>query len=357
MVAPRSGESINVDELDRLIIHAIQVACRAPFALIAEVVGVSEQTVARRYRRLESAGVLRVIGLARADAAGLDRWMLRIQCRPDAAGALAEALARRPDISWISLSAGGSEIVCHSHTARGQDGPELLLQRLPQTAQVQRLSAHAILHQFDAGAEWGGYGPGLSPDAKARLRAADSPFDETGRDLLDPEPGAGLIGAEPIGAELITAEDERLIAALGRDGRASLRSLAAATRWSPTRVGRRIERLERAGALYFDVDLDIERLGFASMTHIWVTVAPSDLEAVGREFVTHDEIAFCAAVTGSANLVLVVICRNATDLYRYVTTRVGAMAAVRQIETSPVLRRVKQAGSLMTRRGIARPAP
>ena len=56
-------ESITVDDLDRQVAQCLGVDGRASFSAIAEVLGVSDQTVARRYRRLRSAGVLRVVGL------------------------------------------------------------------------------------------------------------------------------------------------------------------------------------------------------------------------------------------------------------------------------------------------------
>ncbi|MYR89980.1 AsnC family transcriptional regulator, partial [Streptomyces sp. SID685] len=44
----------NYDELDRRLVHALQIDGRAPFSTIAEALGVSDRTVARRYARLRS---------------------------------------------------------------------------------------------------------------------------------------------------------------------------------------------------------------------------------------------------------------------------------------------------------------
>ena len=63
-------ESITVDRLDRQLAQCLTADGRAPFSAIAAVIGVSDQTVARRYRRLRSAGLLRVAGLRWARAAG-----------------------------------------------------------------------------------------------------------------------------------------------------------------------------------------------------------------------------------------------------------------------------------------------
>lgn len=43
----------------------------------------------------------------------------------------------------------------------------------------------------------------------------------------------------------------------------------------------------------------------------------------------------------------VVICADNNALYEYLTERIGALAAVRQVEVVPVLRTVKRAGMLM----------
>jgi len=57
------------------------------------------------------------------------------------------------------------------------------------------------------------------------------------------------------------------------------------------------------------------------------------------------ETTFTAAVTGMANLLVTVTCRDLAALYAFVTTKVGPLPAVRQVETVPVLHRLKQAGT------------
>ncbi|MFI6296579.1 AsnC family protein [Nonomuraea sp. NPDC050790] len=91
------------DELDRRLIHALQLDARAPFSRIAEVLGASDQTVARRYRRLRSADLLRVVAVPPANLYGHGRWMLRLRCVPGAANAIASAPARRPDTAWVQF--------------------------------------------------------------------------------------------------------------------------------------------------------------------------------------------------------------------------------------------------------------
>jgi hypothetical protein len=68
-------------------------------------------------------------------ATGRQRWFVRVQCRPNAADALADAIAGREDVSWASTTSGGSEIVCVAFTDPGAMRGSVLA-KLPRTSQV-----------------------------------------------------------------------------------------------------------------------------------------------------------------------------------------------------------------------------
>jgi DNA-binding Lrp family transcriptional regulator len=148
-----------------------------------------------------------------------------------------------------------------------------------------------------------------------------------------------------------------MLDALARDGRASFAVLAGATRWSENRVARRLAALQAAGTVYFDVDVVAETLGFGTSATLWLTVAPAHLAAAGEAIAAHREVPYAAAVTGRANLSVSVICRDIDELYDFVTTKVGALDGVQQVEVSPVLRRVKQAGALVAGNRFLPPVP
>jgi DNA-binding Lrp family transcriptional regulator len=345
MTNPPAPDSAEFDDLEREIIQALQVDPRAGFSRIAEVLGVSEQTVARRYRRLRGEGLLRVIGLVDPRSVGQSEWMVRVGCRPGGVGRLAEALARRDDVSWVTLTAGGSEIVCSVRSRSAEQRDELLLQRLPATSQVLTMEVYAVLHRFVGGAstDWTGYGEVLRPDQIEAMLA--------GR---PDEAGQGEPATEPVS---LRPEDGPLLDELAADGRVTYAALAAAAGTTVGRVTRRLEALRRAGILYFDVDLASGLMGFTAPAYLWLTVEPGSLAAVGEQLAGHAEVAFAAAVSGSANLAASILCRDVEDLYRYVTTKVSAAAGVRQLVISPVLRRTKQAGTQMAGQRLAMPAP
>jgi DNA-binding Lrp family transcriptional regulator len=333
-------KSLAVDELDHQLLHALQLDARLPFARFAQLVGVSEQTVARRFRRLRAAGVVRVVGLVVPTPLGETAWIVRVQSRPNAAVALAEALARRPDVGWVTLTSGGSEIICVIMSLTSQQRDELLLQRLPKTAQVLSVSAHAVMHRFPATDSWTYEGTRLSPEQTAELRAHAIGG-------VAQSTSNGSVSAAPAELRQLSAADELLLAELAVDGRTSISRLADLTAWTPARVNRRLEELVRAGLLVFDAEVALGALGFRSRAFLWMTVSAGRLHATGEALAEHRESRFVAATTGTTNLVASTVFRDTAHLYRYVTESLGSLSAISGLEISPSLRRVKQGGTVL----------
>ncbi|WOX10168.1 Lrp/AsnC family transcriptional regulator [Streptomyces sp. N50] len=317
-----------MDRTDRRIVQCLLRDGRASFRRIAEVAEVSEQTVARRYRALVADGAVRVRALPGHALPGDQTWFVRVRCRPDATDALADALAAREDTAYVSVTSGGSEIVCQARTGLRDQGGSVL-QRLPRTARVLGFDACAVMHMYlGSGSKWLAFDDPLTDGQAALLHASDPRQPATtDRDGAPRE------------------QDGPLLAELARDGRAGVVELARACGWSKSRVSARLEELLAAGALRVAVDLAYPRFGFHAPAYLWLTVAPGRLNATGEALSAHPETTFAAAVTGSANLLVTVTCRTMDDLYSYVTTKVGALDAVHQVDVVPVLNRLKQAGT------------
>src|SRR3954447_16239508 len=165
MVALPTAKTVILDRLDEQIIRALQLAPRASFRRIAAVLDAAEQTVARRYRALQRAGVLRVIAVVDPTALGESDWIVRIQTRPDATLDLGRALAQRPDTAWVSVSAGGSELVCAVRSHSQEQRERLLVDRLPRSAAALDVAASVAAGRFGGGSasDWLGVQDVLTP--------------------------------------------------------------------------------------------------------------------------------------------------------------------------------------------------
>ena len=317
-------ESMTVDLLDRRIIHALYIDPRAPFSRLAEVLGSSEQTIARRYRRLYDDRILRVVGQLDSQRLGQSDWAIRIRCAPGSAATVAGKLAQHPDTSWVQLTSGGTEIFSLVHSRDGGQRTPLLLSQLSIGRQVVDYEAYCLLHLFATGLSAPPWPSDLSPGEIKQLHssARDSPsIDRAKAKVLD--------------------SDWQLVQALADDGRAPYRQLAARTHWHETTVRRRVEELTASGVLFFDLDLAGDAFGIRSQALLWMSVAPRSLRAIGQALASHSEFPFVAATSGSTNLVAALVCPDDRSLYEYLTDEMAALDGLDHIETSPVMQFVK----------------
>jgi DNA-binding Lrp family transcriptional regulator len=330
-------ESLTIDDLDRQLTQCLGVDGRASFSAIAEVLGVSDQTIARRYRRLRSAGALRVVGIKYPKASGYGGWFLRLRCVPGAGMAIAEALAKRPDTAWVQLLSGDTEVLCALRgTGIGADTTSSLLARLPRSGRIVAVTAHSRLHMFTGGPDALGFFDVLPQERVEPLRRRPSPGS-----------AAAASGPQAPAAPVLPAEegglDAALFAALAVDGRTPYADLAAATGWSETTVRRRIDQLRDARVLKFDLEADMATFGFRTSAWLFLSVPPSHLAEVGTALAKYPEVAYVSATTGPANLAACVVCRDEEALYEFLTAKVGALPGVERVETAPIIRTVKQA--------------
>ncbi|MFH8409259.1 Lrp/AsnC family transcriptional regulator [Streptomyces sp. NPDC018019] len=343
-------DSGSPDDLDQRLLRALQLDGRAPFSRLAQALDVSEHTAARRYRRLRTLG-LRIVARPNPVRLGQVRWLVRLHCAPEAAGTLAHALARRPDTSWVTLASGGTELYCAFDARTAEEGSALLLRKLPRAPHVVSISAHCMMRIFIGDTSTWHATRFRTPDPAAASpdgrSGASSTFDAPRTSGSSGTPGTpsapGTPGPSPL---RLDATDRALFTELALDGRATLPVLSKAAGRSPSSVQRRLDRLRGQGALGFFVDFDPRLLGHHMSTQLWLKVAPAHLRTVGETLASHPEIAFAAAVTGSANLVASGIFRTPADLYDYIDHNLGPLPGLQSIETTPTLREVKRLAPL-----------
>jgi DNA-binding Lrp family transcriptional regulator len=334
-----------LDEVDRQLVHALMLVPRASFRQLAGVLEVSDQTVARRYRRLAETAGLRVFGLIDAPRAGWVNWLVRLQTAPGSAQRIADSLAQRPDTRWVRLYSGGAELVFSLQARSPEQRNTLFLRGLPGSRHVTTITAQSVLHEFTPVA-YVGYSNALSPAQLAALHQTEPDFQpppdpELSEPMSDPGAGDARI---PASTAILRAEDDLLIDELARDGRTPVADLAAATHWHESTVRRRIEELRQAGLLYFDLDIDETVLGVNANVMLWLKVEPASLDAAGRAVAAHPEVPFAAATTGPTNLTVSAVFRDNRHLYRYLTTRLADLPGLQSVETTPMITTVKRVG-------------
>ena len=317
------AESDTYDALDRTIAHALQLNGRAPFRLLGEVLGVSDQTVARRYARLRRQGALHVVGVSDLDLLRMSQWIVRVKTTPAAAKSVGAALAQREDTSWINVCGAGTDIV---FAAVGGSAEVLLSDTLAHTRAIIGIQADRVLHTFYGGHTSAYTKQGtLSPEQVSALTVQVQPG--------KPEPPA------------LDAIDWQLIKALRDDGRATVEALARLAGLSDTSTRRRVDALLRSGTVRLDVDVDLTLLGMPLRALLWLRAESGTLSTAGEALATQSEVTYVAAVTGPAGLFVSIAVRDPAALYEYLSTHLPDVPGVALVESAIVLRHVKAASA------------
>jgi Lrp/AsnC family transcriptional regulator for asnA, asnC and gidA len=99
-----------VDDLDRLIIEALQENGRESFRRIAARLDVSEATVRARYARLTNDGVLQVVGVTNPLELGFEQALVGVKTSGPPAE-IADTIARWPEADYVVVTAGRFDLV------------------------------------------------------------------------------------------------------------------------------------------------------------------------------------------------------------------------------------------------------
>jgi DNA-binding Lrp family transcriptional regulator len=317
------ANSDTYDALDRAVAHALQLNGRAPFRLLGDVLGVSDQTVARRYARLRRHGVLHVVGVSNLDLLRISQWVIRVRTVPAAAKSVGAALAEREDTSWINFCGAGTDIV---FAAVGGSAEALLGDTLAHTSAIVGIQADRVIHTFYGGhrSAYTKHGT-LSADQIAALTEETSPVE-----------------AEP---PTLDAIDRQLVRALRDDGRATVEGLARLVGLSDSSTRRRVDALLRSGTVRLDVDIDVALLGVPLRALLWLRAETGAFRIAGETLAEHPEVTYVAAVTGPASLFVSIAVQDPAALYEYISSRLADVPGTHLLESALVIRHVKAASA------------
>ncbi|MFF8375632.1 AsnC family transcriptional regulator [Streptomyces sp. NPDC015661] len=323
-------ETDALDELDLELITALQLSPRAPWAQLAGPLGVDAATLSRRWARLRDGGhawISCYLGPSQIDFVSVA--LIELDCVPALREELAARIARHPFAFSVEIIAGGCDLlltVCvHSPVALAEY--VLLLDRLPG---IVASRVHPVQRMYREGSQW-------QFDALSR---------EQRRGLSGPS-GTGD------GTELDPGE-RRLMLALGEDGRASYRDLAAMTGQGERTVRRMLSAMLAGGRAVLRCDVALPAAGWQDGASVLMSVPPAQLAAAAEVVAAHRMTRLSATVASEANLAAAVWFHRLSDLTGYEADLAARIPGLRVLRRAVTLRTVKRTGRLISARGSAR---
>jgi DNA-binding Lrp family transcriptional regulator len=131
--------------------------------------------------------------------------------------------------------------------------------------------------------------------------------------------------------------DERLLLALGENGRASTAELARLVGRSRTSVQSRIERLEKRGVIVgYSVRLAPEHVLGAVRAHVMIKVGPKETRAVTAALRAITQVKVLHSVSGEADLIAIAAAASVAEMDR-VIDQIGELEGVERTHSSIIL--------------------
>jgi len=129
--------------------------------------------------------------------------------------------------------------------------------------------------------------------------------------------------------------DQRILAELQRDGRASMSALAEVVHISRANAYARVNRLMESGVISgFGARIDPVKAGWHSSAYVTLSIEQSSWQSVRERLLEIDEIDHMALVGGDYDVILLVRAHDNSDLRRVVLERLQAIPEVRSTKTA-----------------------
>ncbi|MGO1050249.1 AsnC family transcriptional regulator [Crossiella sp. CA198] len=317
-------------ESDLVLVEALQLAPRAPWAVLGAAIGVDARTAARRWARLRDNGLAWLT--AYVPPPTLTIGYLDLAVRPDRIAALSAALCAWPQVFSVEHTTGRHQLFL------GVDAVDLTaLDTLVSTGigaleGVLSLRLTVVCQVYREGSDW--LARALTPAQRARL-PAPAPL------------------PHPATANPWTRLDQDLVRELTVEPRRSAAELAQRCGSSTATVRRRLHRILRGRELDFRCDIAQALAGWPVTVVYRLSVPAEALDASARALAALPETRLCSAVLGDHNLLLAAWLHGAGDCPDFEARLRLAAPAVTVSEGNLSLRVPKRMGRLLNADGRA----
>ncbi|GAA2264686.1 AsnC family transcriptional regulator [Streptomyces ruber] len=318
-----------LDETDLAIAHALQIAPRASWTAVGEVLGLSAVTAARRWGRISQRGTAWVTATGSpALWRSLCNAFVDVDCEPAERGRVALALARDPRTKSVMEVAGGRDIhvnvIAHDLPALSR----FVLGHVSGLPGVVRVNTQVNTRILTAGNDWR-----LDALSRAQQSRLQSLADGTAPRTAVPGP--------------LGQPDRELLLALAVDGRLPVTDLAERLGTSQTSVRRRLARLERSGAVAFRSEIAQHLTGWPVTSLLWGRVPVARRRQVCERLGRMPDVRLLTATSGETNVFLSAWLHS-VDSVLDLEDRIGAECPELEIaEHGIVLRTVKRQGWIL----------
>ncbi|MFJ4210126.1 Lrp/AsnC family transcriptional regulator [Paenarthrobacter sp. NPDC089675] len=322
-------ESTMIAEADLEIVNALQINPRAEWSRIAEALGLSAPTAARRWNALAEQGQAWITPAPghRYLSAGWSAF-IHISSTPSDSQALIERVCAEPAFGTVSLVTGSHDLFVDCFASSHEELMDIVTGSFPELPGVTHREVVFVTKLYRQASDWRS---GTLEPARARLVSAQPLAEQPGYapDRLDAE----------------------LLVELAKDGRASWAELGSACGVSPQTARRRVERFLATGYITLRCDASTAaQQGLREVTLV-LNVPAQYVDDVGRYFAGLGNCRLSAQVLGAQNLLVTLWVRDYLEVQAYERELAERAPGSSVISRQAVVRTFKRLGHVLDAAG------
>lgn len=280
------------DEGDLELLEALQVHPRASWSKIGNALGRDPDVCARRWRSFQEAGVAWVtITWGQEYLRRSTVIVVEIECDPARTYEVARRLSLMNEVVTVQLIGGSHQVWVLGVWPNPRQAAGSLFETIPAVPGVRRVRSRVAPAVYATSEQW-------------RLRVLSRP---TSRGLE--EPARPSVTSRPLDEVDLTLAYHLL-----SDGRMTFAELGSRIGMSARTAQRRVERMQRSGAIEFRCDLARPLAGWHSSAIIEASAPPGDVEAIGQAMARWPSGRTCTTITGASDLLITVGLRSIGEL-------------------------------------------
>jgi DNA-binding Lrp family transcriptional regulator len=313
---------MEIDELDRRIIGALQIDGRASWRNVAAVLDVPFSTITRRGNALLESGVVKVAAMENIGAT----HVIELDCEPRQLASIAQELAADPDIIFLYVLASPAKLFLEVHSRPGKL-EQMSLVELPALEGVTRVSVAPVLSYVRTLNQW-----------RPQLLTQDEEAALTGHAQSKRMPSAATV----------TLEERELIALLVEDGRRNSSDLASRSGIPEPRVRRIINSLLSRGAIDIRAVVEPSLIGLPIEAIVWFRIVPDRVLAIAETIAKHPAIRYAVITLGAHQLLVDAAFHDLEELQGFISSPQWN-GDVFEMQSSLVIDAYRRGGVLMHR--------
>jgi DNA-binding Lrp family transcriptional regulator len=329
-----------VDEEDLRLVHALQLAPRAPWTTLADVLGRHPTSLAERYQRLRDEGVVWVTAHPRGNPQDMTLSFHSVVCDPAARADVVESLCTVPEVYSVEES---------------QSGRDLLLTVIVPHPRYLRETVHPALDAVT----------GLLRHETSFCTALHRGADSWRAGALTQAESGDLVrrtAVAPSPAARVPPSFGDIVRVLARDGRATAVDVAEACGMTPPTARRQLQRALGSGLIMLRCDVAQGVLGYPIVCQ-WFARLPASQHAEAAALLgSTGSLRLAASTTGATNFMFLMWLRSAADITEVEARLEHALPNLRIAETVVVSHNPKRVGWSLDPHGralrlLTEPAP